>query len=68
MALLDDRSLLEKGVDGKRIYLESPHHTTDQGYCMTLEYYQERYDALKEKVFWLPPNRTIAEASGAVLF
>lgn len=58
VALLDARSPLEKGVDGKGIYLENPHHTTDQGYCMTLEYYQERYDALKEKVFWLPPNMT----------
>ena len=58
LALVDARSPLEKGVDGKRIYLENPHHTTDQGYCMTVEYWQERYDALKAKVYWLPPNKT----------
>ena len=38
VALIDSRSPLEKGVDGKQICLENPHHTTDQGYCMTLEY------------------------------
>ena len=27
VALLDARSPLEKGVDGKRIHLENPHHT-----------------------------------------
>ena len=37
MALVDSRSPLETGVDGKRMYLENPHHTTDQGYSMTLE-------------------------------
>jgi len=58
MVLIDSRSPLEKGVDGKRIYLENPHHTTDQGYCMTVEYWQERYDALKAKVYWLPLNKT----------
>ena len=40
VALLDARSPLESGVVGKRIYLESPHHTTDQVYCVTLKYYQ----------------------------
>jgi len=58
LALIDARSPLEKGVDGTRIYLENPHHTTDQGYCMTTEYWQQRYDALKSKVYWLPPNKT----------
>ena len=58
LALVDARSPLEKGVDGTRIYLENPHHTTDQGYCMTVEYWQARYDALKAKVYWLPPNKT----------
>lgn len=57
LALTGARSPVEQSVgDGKTIYLENPHHTTDQGYCMTMEYYQGRYEVLKAKVYWLPPN------------
>ena len=35
-------SYVESLRTNKKIYLENPHHTTDQGYCMTMEYYSTR--------------------------